>query len=132
MSEIEVQAELDRVRMELAATKQALDSLQQRDTDRPPPSSEHPTASSRIDSVAHYVALMDSLVSEVQGFRLDLQKIPDQVEKSVAAGLVNSTVEIVTRLERAEAEIVKLKRWRDDFGSDGCGFEGCPRRAASG
>lgn len=131
MSEIEVQAELDRVRLELEQAKAALAGFQNRDTDRPP-ASEHPTGSTRLDSVAHYIELMDSLVSEVQGFRLDLSKLPEQVEKSVAAGIANSTVEIVTRLERAEAEIVRLNRWREDFKGNGCGAPGCPRRAAGG
>jgi hypothetical protein len=131
MSEIEVQAELDRVRLELEQTKATLAGFQDRDTDRPP-ASEHPTGSTRLDSVAHYIELMDSLVSEVQGFRLDLSKLPEQVEKSVAAGIANSTVEIVTRLEKAEAEIVRLNRWREDFKGEGCGHAGCPRRAAGG
>jgi hypothetical protein len=119
MSEIEVQSELDRVRLELEQTKATLAGFQARDTDRPPASA----------SMAHYSELMDTLVSEVQGFRLDLQRLPAQIEKAVSAGIANSTVEIVTRLDKAEAEIVKLKRWREDFPGEGCGFEGCPRRA---
>ena len=105
-----VQSELDRVRLELEQAKSTISEYQTRDTERPP-------SSLRVE-------LISSLISEVQGMRLDVQRSLEAVERHTDA-----VIAVGSRIEKAEARVLKLERWQEDRERSICAEINCPRRA---